>query len=143
MRLRTLFLPSWSKGAHRGIWLLGPLVLAAGCAVAPKAHQAADVSGFKAELAVVQTDIGKIEKTTNVDRYTFFGAVVVVPLVLSWLSMRMAKRHAGVEADRAKQTAMLHATCEARKHGYWEQRTMRLAEELETKRSQTRKESDK
>ena len=87
------------------MWLLGPLVLVAGCAVAPKAHQAADVSGFKAEIAglstrigrieyTANTRIGKIEKTTNVDRVTFFGAVVIVPLVLSYLSMRMTNRRA-------------------------------------------------
>jgi hypothetical protein len=98
--------------------------------VAPKAHQAADVSGFKAEIAAVQSHIGKIEKTTNVDRYTFFGAVVIVPLVLSWLFMRMAKRHGTVEAEHAERAAMIHATCEAEKHGYWEQRSKRLDQEL-------------
>lgn len=114
MGCRISFQPSWSKGAHRGIGLLGPLVLCAGCAVAPKAHQAADVSGFKAELAVVQTDIGKIEKTTNVDRWTFFGAVVVVPCFLCWMAMRSTKRY---------------ATCEAKKHGYVEQRQVRMERE--------------
>jgi hypothetical protein len=50
-------------------------------------------------------------KTTNVDRVTFFGAVVIVPLVLSWLFMRMANKR---------------AVCEAKKHGYVEQRRARL-----------------
>ncbi len=113
-------------GALRAATLLGPLVLITGCAVAEKAGEVVDVSGFKAELAVVQTDIGKIVKTTNVDRYTFFGAVVVVPLVLSWLFYRMANRHASSEADHAERAAMSHATCEAEKYGYWKQRRARL-----------------
>jgi len=87
----------------------------AGCAAIPAAREVADVSGFKAELAAVHTRVGKIEATTNYDTDVWANrALLAVPLVVSWLFMRMANRR---------------ALCEAKKHGYWEQRRTRLGKE--------------
>ena len=106
-------------------------LLCAGCAVAPKAHEAADVSGFKAELDAVRIEFRDLKKTTNYDTDVWANRVLLlVPLGLSWLFMRMANKRALCEAKKhADRTALLHATCEAKKHGYVQQRRARLEQE--------------
>lgn len=108
---------AWARGLCK--WPLALVLFAAlsGCATTPAARKVADVSGFKAEVAAVHTRIDTIAATTNYDSDVWFNrGLLLLAGVLGWRRLRAARQH---------------ATHEALRYGYWQQRHERLSRETQ------------